>query len=274
MLKRRQAVGIFSIGAVVHAQWLDHADPRTPRNKDGKPNLSAPAPRLNGKPDFTGVWQGERPSEKELAAAMPPEIVSVQVDLTDLSRHGLNVFWGTKPADEPLQPAGAEIVRQRSTEGPPTARCLPAGVPFGAGIYANKWIQTAQEIVVLNETGDPPRQIYTDGRQLPKNPDPIWMGYSVGKWDGDALVVDTIGFNDRAWLDAVGHPRSESLHLTERYRRPDFGHMEVEVRVDDPKYYTRPISFKTIFQLIPDSDVIEFVCDENEKDRAHMPGGR
>ncbi|HLK50836.1 MAG TPA: hypothetical protein VKT49_21995 [Bryobacteraceae bacterium] len=270
MLNRGVLIGILFAGAALHAQWLNHADPRTPRTKDGKPNLSAPAPRLNGKPDFTGVWQGEKPSGKELAAAIPPQILNVQVDLTDLTRNSLNVFWGTKPEDEPLRPAAAEILKQRMTEQPLTSRCLPAGVPFGAGIYSIKMIQAPQEIVMLNETGDPPRQIYIDGRKLPKDPDPIWMGYSTGQWQGDTLVVDTIGFNDRSWLDTVGHPHSESLHLTERYRRPDFGHMEVEVVIDDAKYYTHPFSFKTIFQLIPDSDVIEFVCGENEKDRAHI----
>jgi hypothetical protein len=270
MLRRGVVLGVFFAGAIVHAQWLNYADPRTPHSKDGKPNLSAPAPRLNGKPDFTGVWQGERPSSQELAAALPDEILKVQVDVSDLSRYGLNVFWGTKPGEEPLRAAGAEIVKQRIPESPPTARCLPASVPFGAGVYANKWIQAPQEIVVLNETGDPPRQIYTDGRKLPKDPDPTWMGYSVGRWEGDTLVVESIGFNDRAWLDGSGHPRSESLHLTERYRRPDFGHIEVEVQIEDPKYYTRPFGFQTKFHLIPNSDVIEFVCDENERDLAHM----
>ena len=269
MLIRSSLTGIFFVGTVVHAQWLNYADPRTPRTKDGKPNLTAPVPRLNGKPDLTGVWQGQKLSNKDLAT-VPDDLVKVQVDITDLTRNGISVFWGTRPEEEPLQPAAAAIVKQRSTENPPTSRCLPASVPLGTAVYALKMIQTPQEIVVLNEVGDPPRQIYTDGRSLPKDPDPIWMGYSAGKWQGDTLVVDTIGFNDRAWLDAFGHPRSESLHMTERYRRLDFGHMELEVQIEDAKYYTHPFSFKTNFQLIPDSDVIEFVCGENEKDRAHM----
>ena len=269
MLRRSSLIGILLVGTAVHAQWVNYADPRTPRTKDGKPNLTAPAPRRNGKPDFTGVWQGQKVSSKELAA-MPDDITKVQVDIVDLTTNAINVFWGTKPEEEPLQPGAAEILKQRSTENPPTSRCLPAGVPFGTGVYALKMIQTPQEIVVLNETGDPPRQIYTDGRSLPNNPDPIWMGYSTGRWQGDTLVVDTIGFNDRAWLDGFGHPRSESMHVTERYRRLDFGHMELEVLIEDAKYYTHPFSFKTNFQLLPDSDILEFVCAENEKDRAHM----
>jgi hypothetical protein len=270
MLNRGVLIGIILLGTTVHAQWLNYADPRTPRTKDGKPNLTAPSPQLNGRPDFTGVWQGERPSKKELAAALPEDLLELQVDLPDLTKNGITVFWGKKPEEEPLTQSGAAIVKQRSTENPPTTRCLPASVPFGAGVYAIKMIQAPHEIVLLNETGDPARQIYTDSRRLPKDPDPIWMGYSVGKWQGDTLVVDTIGFNDRAWLDGLGHPRSESLHVTERYRRPDFGHLELEVQIEDPKYYTHPFSFKTNFHLIPDSDIIEFVCSENEKDRVHM----
>ena len=269
MLKHR-VIGILLVSSAIHAQWLNHADPRTPRNKDGTPNLGAPAGRVNGKPDLSGVWQGERPTSKEVAASFPKELVDVQVDLGDLSKTALNVFWGVKPEDVPLRPDGAEVLKQHSRQNPPTTRCLPASVPFGAGVYAIKMIQTPQEIVVLNETGDPPRQIYTDGRSLPQDPDPIWMGYSAGKWQGDTLVVETAGFNDRAWLDAAGHPRSERLHVTERYQRLDFGHMVVETTIDDPKYYTHPFTFKTNFRLIPDSDIIEFVCGENEKDRAHM----
>jgi hypothetical protein len=268
-LRRRALIWIFFAGTIVHAQWLNYADPRTPRTKDGKPNLTAPVPRLNGKPDFTGVWQGDKPSGKDLAG-VPDEILKVQVDLQDLTKNSINVFWGTKPQDEPLRPEVADILKERSTQNPPTARCLPASVPMGTGVYAIKMIQTPREIVVLNETGDPPRQIYTDGRSLPKDPDPTWMGYSAGKWQDQTLVVETIGVNDRAWLDAFGHPRSESMRVTERYRRPDYGHMELEVTLEDPRYYTRPINFKTSFRLLPDSDIIEFVCGENEKDRAHM----
>ena len=137
-------------------------------------------------------------------------------------------------------------------------------------IYAFKMIQAPREIVLLSETGDPARQIYTDGRPLPKDPDPSWMGYSVGKWEGDTLVVETVGFTERAWLDGFGHPRSESMRITERYRRRDFGHMDLDISFDDPKYYTRTFTMKESLRLIPDSDTIEYVCGENEKDRAHL----
>ena len=118
-------------------------------------------------------------------------------------------------------------------------------------------------------TGDPPRQIYTDGRSLPGDPDPSWMGHSVGTWQGDTLVVQTVGIHTRAWLDGFGHPRSEGMRITERYRRRDFGHMDLEITFEDSKYYTRPFSIKTTLTLMPDTDVLDYVCTENEKDRAH-----
>jgi hypothetical protein len=131
-------------------------------------------------------------------------------------------------------------------------------------------MQAPQEIVMLSETADPPRQIYTDGRSLPKDPEPSWRGYSVGRWEGDTLVVETAGFTERSWLDAFGHPRSESMRITERYRRRDFGQIDLEVIFEDPKYYTKPFQLQAGLTLIPDSDVFEFVCQENEKDLVHL----
>ncbi len=133
-----------------------------------------------------------------------------------------------------------------------------------------KMIQAAGEIVVLAGNGDPPRQMYIDGRSLPKDPVPSWMGSSAGRWQGDTLVVETTGFKETAWLDGFGHPRSEAMHVTERFHRRDFGHVDLEITFDDPKYYTRPFGFKTTLTLIPDSDLLEYVCTENEKDNARF----
>ena len=126
-------------------------------------------------------------------------------------------------------------------------------------------------IVILYEVDNTRRQIYTDGRKLPADPQPMWMGYSVGKWEGDTLVVDTAGFNDKSWLDAAGHPHSEALRIQERFHRRDFGHMDLQVTVDDPQMYLQPITIKVTEVLIPDSDVLELFCNENEKDRPHLP---
>jgi len=180
------------------------------------------------------------------------------------------VFWGLKPEEQPLRPEALAILKQRAKLATPYSRCLPNGIPAGMFILAFKMIQAPQEIVILFEDVDPSRQIHTDGRSLPKDPEPSWMGYSVDKWEHDTLAVETIGFNEQSWLDGSGHPRSESMHITERYRRRDFGHMDLEVTLEDPTYYTRPFTLKTQLNLIPDSDVLEFVCAENEKDRAHV----
>ena len=124
--------------------------------------------------------------------------------------------------------------------------------------------------MILQEGDATFRQIFLDGRPLPKDPQPSWMGYSVGKWEGDSLIVDTVGFNDKGWLDGAGHPHSEALKVQERYRRRDFGHMDAQVTIDDPKMYTKPFTIKYILDLVPDSEIAEYVCDENEKDRAHL----
>ena len=135
-----------------------------------------------------------------------------------------------------------------------------------------KFIQAPKEIVVIHEVDGSYRQIYTDGRPLPADMQPSWLGYSTARWVDDTLVVETEGFNDRTWLDFIGHPHSESLHLTERYRRRDYGHMDVEMTFNDPAMYTRPFTIKFTHLLAADSDILEAYCSENEKDRAHMTG--
>jgi hypothetical protein len=231
--------------------------------------LAGPAPHVNGKPDLSGLWEADRTPVAEFARVLPKDVVSEQIDINDSTKEGLNVFWGVKSNDVPLQPAGLAVLKQREKMTSPSARCLPEGVPAGMFFYPSKIVQAPSEIVILLGTGDPPRQIYTDGRAIPNDLQPSWMGYSVGKWQGDTLVVETTGFKEESWLDGSGHPRSESMHIRENYHRRDFGHLDVEITFDDPKYYTRSFSLKTSFHLIPDGDVLEFVCSENEKDRAH-----
>jgi hypothetical protein len=250
------------------AQWLDYRDGRTPL-KDGKPDLTAPGPRRNGKSDLSGVWRAERPPVSELNRVLGETFAKQQVDFNDAGKYALDVFWGLKPEEEPVRPEAVAVQKKRSTVGDPASRCLPAGIPESLFFYSFKIIQAPEEIVMLLEDGDPARQIHTDGRGLPRDPQPAWMGYSVAQWEGDTLAVDTTGFNEEAWLDGSGHPRSETMHIRERYHRVDFGHMDLDVTIDDPKYYTRPYTFSTHLNLIPDSDVLEFVCAEDEKDRVH-----
>jgi hypothetical protein len=273
----RKAIIAIMLGfaTCANAQWLNHPDPRIPRTRDGKPNLSAPAPRLNGKPDLSGVWQahGSERGETLRLVGRGADLADPGVDLQTISKYMLNVLADFKREEEPLRPEAAAIFAQRgATQGKdiPTSHCLPGGVPFSTLIAPFKMIQTPLEIVMLLEDNNPPRQIYTDGRKLPKDPEPMWMGYSTGKWEGDTLVVDSTGFNDRTWLDGFGHPHSESMHIVERFRRTNFGHMDIEVTIDDPKMYTRPFTVKFAARLLPDTDTLESVCAENERDRSHL----
>jgi hypothetical protein len=256
-----------------HAQWVNYPTPGIPRTPDGKPNLSAPAPRAaNGAHDLSGLWQVEPTPLAELtrlfgdfsAFSVPGD------DISQFSKYGLSVLADFKPEEAPLRPEALAILRQRAEKDNPTTKCLPAGLPF---LYLLplpfKVVQTAGLTLIVSEAGNP-RQIYTDGRKPPADPQPLWQGYSTGKWEGDTLVVDTVGFNDKAWLDAIGHPHSEALHMVERFRRRDFGHLDVEVTMDDSKMYTKPFTIKFTERLVPDSDVLEYVCEENEKDIQHL----
>jgi len=264
-------ITLAGIYTCAYAQ-CNYPDSRIPRTKDGKPNLTAPAPRLNGKPDISGVWQAERSPASEYDRVMGKGWTDLQPDTHDITTNFLNVFWGMKPEEEPLRPEAVAIVnhRRQNPHESPFTQCLPGGIPATLLVQTFKIIQTPQEIVMLPEVLNPPRQIHTDGRPLPKDPDPRYMGYSIGHWEGDTLVVETVGVNMRTSLDIAGHPRSESMHITERYRRRDVGHMDLEITFNDPKYYTRPFSIKTGLTLLPDTDLFEYVCAENEKDRVHL----
>lgn len=261
---------ITGTGMAVFAQWANYRDASTPRTRDGKPNLTAPAPRVNGKPDLSGVWQAQRGAASDYERIIGAAGAQLQVDLFDTAPAYIDIFAGTQPADEPLTEGGKAAMAKNRASVSPSLRCLPTGVPSAMLVFAFKTIQTPREIVMLTEAGDPARQIYIDGRKLPADPDPTWLGTSVGEWDGDTLVVRTSGFKEQSWLDGMGHARTGSTVVTERYHRRDFGHMDLQVTVDEPKYYTRPISVSAALNLLPDTDVFETVCAENEKDAAHI----
>lgn len=256
------------------ALWLRDAEPPARRGPDGTLDLSAPAPRIHGRPDLSGMWEAERTPTSEFVRVLGPGLPEIQPDLNDITKHMLNVFWDENPADVPLRPEAAAIAEQRQKSGRdfPSAYCLPSGLPAATLTLHVKMIQGRDEIIVLHGNGDPARQIHLDGRTLPATPDPSWMGTSVGRWEDDGtLVVETTGFQERAWLDGFGHPRSESMRITERFRRRDVGHMDLEMTFDDPKYYTRPFGFKTTLTLLPDSHLLEYVCMENQKFKDYVP---
>ena len=226
------------------AQWISLPIPGTPRTPDGKPNLTAPTPRAkDGHPDLSGVWHA------------------------DGMRYNDNLLpVGTQA---PMLPwAAAEYKRRVETMGydRPMTRCMPHGVPDAMTVAGLpfKIIQTPGVLVVLFEEFHTYRQIFTDGRTLPIDPDPAWYGYSVGRWDGDTFVVDSAGFKEGSWLDNSGHPHTEALRLTERFRRINFGRMDLEVTVDDPKAYSRPWKSDTIHLLQqPDAELLEHLCENN-----------
>lgn len=235
------------------AQWLNYPTPGVPRLPNGKPNLAAPVPRTaDGKPDLSGVWNGP-----------------------GAGSYDRNVARDLKPGD--IQPWAEAVYQQRVRDmgkGAPRANCLPDPFPYYHMVDVARFVQTPGLIVVLYQgtTNSVHRTIFTDGRELPKDPNPAWLGYSVGHWDGDMLVVDTAGFNDRSWLDIEGHPHTEALHITERFHRRDFGHMDLEMTIDDPKTFTRPFTLKIAKTLEPDTDLLESVC-ENDRSVTHMLGG-
>jgi hypothetical protein len=281
MSGQTKRIAVVFTGALLcaHAQWLNYPSPGTPRTRDGKPNLSAKAPHgSNGKPDLSGVWQTELSPPGEIDRLFGGELKAFVVpgdDPTTFSKYFLNILADFKPDEAPIRPEAAELARKNaaSARDNPSTQCLPQGVVRADVLSYNpfKIIQTPGVTAILYEVDNMFRQVYTDGRKLPVDPQPSWLGYSVGRWEGDTLVVDSAGFNDRSWLDAFGHPHSEGLRIQERFHRRDFGHMDLQLTIDDPKMYTRPFTIKVTEVLIPDSDILEYVC-ENETDRSHLPG--
>ncbi|MEO8097160.1 MAG: hypothetical protein ABI811_05620 [Acidobacteriota bacterium] len=240
------------LSALAPAQWLNYATPGIPRTKDGKPDLAAPAPKTaDGKPDLSGLWQ-------------PP------------AAYIGNIAKDLKPDEVTFQPWAAELYQHRRdtlSKEDPTGWCVPGGVPRANVVpYPFKILTLRGMTVILYEAVQSFRQIFTDGRPLPKDPNPAWMGYSIGHWEGDTLVVETSGFNDQVWLDNNGHPGTEALRVTERIRRKDFGNMQMDVTIDDPKAYTKPWTVSLAFRLLPDTELLEYICSENNKDLEHLVG--
>ncbi len=241
----------FLAAAPAPAQWLNYPTPGLARTKDGKPDLSGPAPKLaDGTPDLSGIWM--EPGLKYL--------INVAADLKDV----------------PFQPwAFEEYQRRLDTRGKddPNNLCLPSGIPEKDAVTSPwKIVQTPGLILILYESRTIYRQIFTDGRKMPVDPNPDWQGYSIGHWDGDTLVVETAGTNGKAWLDTNGHPVTDALKVIERFHRRDFAHLDLEITIDDPKAYTKPWTFKQTADYQPDTELIEYICEENNRDVGHFVG--
>jgi len=236
------------------AQWLHVPLAGTPRTPDGQPDLTAPAPRTpDGRPDLSGVWQRPR--------GVPPGSGGQEGIAT-----GVEVLF--QPGAQAVYAARGE----NNSKGTPSERCLPHGITKAFSVPEPfKVVQTPGLILVLHEEFNHHRQIFTDGRRMPDRRAPASFGYSLGRWEGDTLVVDTTGFVDDTWLDFRGHPATDAMKLVERYRRRDFGHMEIQFTIDDPKAYLRPWGVTMTFDLLPDTELIEHICD-NERDAGHIVG--
>jgi len=243
------------LAAPLSAQWTNLPEPQVPRAADGRMDLEGPPPRLvGGRIDLQGIW-------------MPDSIRF----LRDLARD-------MDPEDVPYQPWAEALFDQRKdgshSREDPDANCLPQGVPKVNFVpFPWKVIETPNSFVIIYETFTYWRQIFTDGRELGPNALPSWMGYSTGTWEGDTFVVETRGFNGKAWLDQLGRPTTDQLHVTERFTRTSFGEMTIDVTIDDPGAYTAPWSASEVMRLRPDWEPNEYICGENNKDLESLPGG-
>jgi hypothetical protein len=272
------------VSTVTAAQWLNYRTPGVPRTRDGRPKLDAPAPRApDGRPDLTGVWMHELTSVDEMKRLFGPMIdEAIRVDVPGMEigtqhKYGFDILVDFKPENSPMRPETAEFL-QRKLSAPRLEDLCDAGGAAGlagfplAGLLSEpiKIVQAPRLTMVLYEVGSSYRQIYSDGRALPREVNlPAYYGYSVGRWDRDTFVVETAGFNDKTSLDAVGHPHSDQLHVVERFRRRDFGHLDLEMTFDDPKMYMRPFTVRVPHTLLADQDIFE-MFPENEKDCARI----
>jgi hypothetical protein len=241
------AAVLVLLGAELFAgQWLKNPTPGIPRTADGRADLNAPAPRTaDGRPSIAGLW---RPTRRLIE------------DITRGMKAGETV---------PFRPWAEALYKTRlanNAKDDPTSNCLVGGVPRSDFVpYPFKIVETPGLVMILYEAVHSFRQIFTDGRALPRDPNPAWFGYSVGKWEGDAFVVESSGFNDNVWLDNAGRPATEQLRVVERFRRTDFGHIDIDITIDDPKAYTRPWTVTERLLFLPDTDIIEYMCNENNR---------
>lgn len=266
---RRSSLSVFAVmlaaaPASINAQWLGYPTAHLPKTPSGTPNLGAPAPRTaDGKPDLSGIWEASnyRPCPKEGCADMrlSEDFVNLGASLKD----GL-----------PYQPWARALMEQRRAAdgaGDTTARCLPPGVPrIHALTWPRKYVQTPELLLILDESTTGFRQIFLDGRPLQEDPQPAFNGYSVGAWDGDTLVVHTNGLRDGLWLDRSGSPLTDAAKVTERFHRINYGNMQIEVTVDDPKAYTKPWTVTLNQYIMINTELLEDICLDNEKDVRHL----
>ena len=257
------AVLVTALSSTLLAQWPNHPDPTVPRTKTGEPDLDAPVPRTaDGKPDLTGLWEGQNAFPGRGGAPPPPPDAPPQAGFRDV---GQNIKGGL-----PLTPLGQEILKKRvadNSKDNPEAWCLPMGImQFHTQGAPRKFVQTPKLLVILYEASSGLRQIFLDGRKAPTgDPQPWFYGYSTGRWEGDTLVVETTHMREDGWLDIIGSPLTDAATLTERIRRTSYGRMTIDVTVNDPKVYTAPWTVRINQRIMPEQEIIEFICEENQR---------
>jgi hypothetical protein len=251
------------LAPALSAQWLKYPTTHVPRSAGGRPDLTAAAPRTAaGKPDFSGMWQPAEPLPCN-------DVDRVCTDLP-ITRQFSNLAYGLKDP-LPYSEWALDAMKRRAGTDPYTHCITPGGPRMHLLPTMKKIVETPQLLVVLDEYNASYRQIFTDGRPLPEDPQPSWNGYSSGHWEGDRLVVESLGFRDDQWLDARGDPLTSAARVTERFRRPDFGNLEIEITVNDAKAYTRPWTVLVRQTAVLDTELLDAICLENEKDAPHLP---
>jgi hypothetical protein len=262
-------IAVIANAAPLGAQWLHYSTARVPTTASGQPDLNAPAPRTaDGKPDLSGMWE----AEAGRVSRPCPTTVCEELRTSELwldFGHGL-------AGGLPYQPWAADAVKQRKvTNGKedPTSHCLPLGVPrLLVDPEYRKIVQVPGLTVILTERDASYRQVFTDGRPLPVDPQPSWNGYSTGRWEGDTLVVETNGLRDAMWLDRSGSPLTDAAKITERFRRVNYGNLEIAVTIDDSKAYTKPFTVNVKESIVLNTEMLDYICTENERDLKHLVG--
>ena len=264
MPSRVAILAVLVAAAHLHAQWVHYPTASVPKTSSGVPNLDAAAPKtVDGKPDLSGIWQAEK------TRPCPPE----GCDDMEIGEQFLNIGWGLQ-GGLPYRPWAAELVKARKAlngREDPGTQCLPTGIlMMHTTPLLKKIVQTPGLLLILNERNAMYRQIFTDGRPLPADPQPSWTGYSTAHWDRDTLVVESAGFRDGIWLDRGGSPLTEEGKITEQFRRVNYGRLEIRITVDDPKAYTAPFTIQLNQSIVLDTDLLDYICLENEKDLTHI----
>jgi len=267
-------IAVLGVPALGFGQWLKHPTEGVPRTADGKPNLAAPAPRLpDGKPDFSGIWHAANPNR-----CVPGAGAFIECG-TEIGGSPLGGNLGRNlPGGLPYLPRAAELAKARGADDSrddPHVRCLPDNPPRSWTLpHLTRAIHTPKLLALLYEVNAMYRQIHIDGRAQPVDPTPAWNGYSTAHWEGDTLVVQTEGFRDDLWIDTGGSPMSDVAKMTERMRRPNYGTLDIELTIEDPKNYSRPFTVNLTQNIELDTELVDEFCLENEKSHERMSRSR